>query len=105
MKTINFGDISLVDFIKRFNTEKKYIRFLEKELRKSSKPVSPYGPSSKVCKRSDGEELRHLNHQEDWLKTAVVFGNELLSTTNADGTNISFCKYRTIVQICQIVSL
>lgn len=105
MKTINFGDISLVDFIKRFNTEKKYIRFLEKELRKSSKPVSPYGPSSKVCKRSDGEELRHLNHQEDWLKTVVVFENELLSTTNADGTNISFCKYRTIVQICQIVSL
>ena len=34
----------------------------------------------------NGEELRHLNHQEDWLKTAVVFGNELLSTTNADGT-------------------
>lgn len=25
----------------------------------------------------NGEELRHLNHQEDWLKTAVVFGNEL----------------------------
>lgn len=23
------------------------------------------------------EELRHLNRQEDWLKTAVVFGNEL----------------------------
>lgn len=21
----------------------------------------------------NGEELRHLNHQEDWLKTAVVF--------------------------------
>lgn len=34
----------------------------------------------------NGEELRHLNHQEDWLKTAAVFGNELLSTTNADGT-------------------
>lgn len=29
----------------------------------------------------NGEELRHLNRQEDWLKTAVVFGNELLSTT------------------------
>lgn len=36
----------------------------------------------------NGEELRHLNHQEDWLKTVVVFGNELLSTTNADDTNI-----------------
>ncbi len=45
----------------------------------------------------NGEELRHLNHQEDWLKTAVVFGNELLSTTNADGTNMFFCKYRAIV--------
>lgn len=44
----------------------------------------------------NGEELRRLNHQEDWLKTAVVFGNELLSTTNADGTNVLFCKYRAI---------
>ena len=34
----------------------------------------------------NGEELRHLNHQEDWLKTVVVFEDELLSTTNADGT-------------------
>ena len=40
----------------------------------------------------NGEELRHLNHQEDWLKTAVVFGNELLSTTNADGTIFIFNK-------------
>ena len=30
---------------------------------------------------SNGEELRHLNRQEDWLKTAVVFGIELLSPT------------------------
>lgn len=43
------------------------------------------------------EELRHLNCQEDRLKTVVVFENELLSTTNADGTNIFFCKYRAIV--------
>lgn len=34
----------------------------------------------------NGEVLRHLNHQEDWLKTAVVVVSELLSTTNADGT-------------------
>ncbi len=32
MKAINFWDISLVEFIKRFNTEKKSIHFLEKEL-------------------------------------------------------------------------
>ena len=36
----------------------------------------------------NGEELRHLNHQEDWLKTVVVSKKGLLSTTNADGTNI-----------------
>lgn len=54
MKTINFGDISPVEFIKRFNTEKKCIRFLEKELWENGKPVSPYDPSSKVYKRGDG---------------------------------------------------
>ena len=25
----------------------------------------------------NGEELHHLYHQEDWLKTVVVFENEL----------------------------
>lgn len=53
----------------------------------------------------NGEELRHLNHQEDWLKTAVVFGNELLSTTNADGTVFIFNKpYANvlIMPLCQI---
>ena len=53
----------------------------------------------------NGEELRHLNHQEDWLKTVVVSEKGLLSTTNADGTNLLFYKWRTIVQICQIVRL
>ena len=37
----------------------------------------------------NGEELRHLNHQEDWFKTVVVFEDELLSTTNADDTKLS----------------
>ena len=36
----------------------------------------------------NGEEFRHLNYQEDWLKTVVVFVKELLSTTNAYDTNI-----------------
>lgn len=41
---------------------------------------------------ANGEELRHLNRQEDRLKTVVVFENELLSTTNADGTVFIFNK-------------
>ena len=53
----------------------------------------------------NGEELRHLNHQEDWLKTVVVSENGLLSTTNANGTNILFYKCRTTVQMRQIVRL
>lgn len=53
----------------------------------------------------NGEELRHLNHQEDWLKTVVASENGLLSTTNADGTNILFYKCRTTVQMRQIVRL
>ena len=53
----------------------------------------------------DGEELRHLNQQEDWLKTVVVSEKGLLSTTNADGTNIFFYKCRTTVQMRQIVRL
>jgi hypothetical protein len=28
-----------------------------------------------------GEELRLLNYQEEWLETAVVFDNRILSTT------------------------
>lgn len=27
------------------------------------------------------EELRHLNRQEDWLKTAVISNNRILSKT------------------------
>ena len=53
----------------------------------------------------NGEELRHLNHQEDWLKTVVVSEKGLLSTTNADGTNIFFYKCRTTAQMRQIVRL
>lgn len=52
----------------------------------------------------NGEELRHLNSQEDWLKTAVVFGNELLSTTNADGTTYyvqTLCQ-SFVMTLCQI---
>lgn len=30
----------------------------------------------------NGEELRHLNRQEDWLRTVVVFGIELLKHNN-----------------------
>ena len=29
----------------------------------------------------NGEELRHLNCQEDWLKTAVISENQTLSKT------------------------
>ena len=29
----------------------------------------------------NGEELRHLNRQEDWLKTAVISENRILSKT------------------------
>ncbi len=29
----------------------------------------------------NGEELRHLNCQEDWLKTAVISENRTLSKT------------------------
>ena len=29
----------------------------------------------------NGEEHRHLNHQEDWLKTAVISENRTLSKT------------------------
>lgn len=44
----------------------------------------------------NGEELRHLNSQEDWLKTAVVSKSRILSTTNADGTIYyvqTLCQY------------
>lgn len=54
MKTINFGDISLIEFIKRFNTEKRCIRFLEEELWENGEPISPYDPTSKVYRRGDG---------------------------------------------------
>lgn len=55
----------------------------------------------------NGEELRHLNQQEDWLKTVVVSKKGLLSTTNADGTNIllQVACHHTNAPKCQIISL
>lgn len=55
MKTYNFSRFdSLVELLDYFNTEKKCIKFLEKELWENGIPVSPYDPTSKVYKRGDG---------------------------------------------------
>ena len=54
MKTYNFGQFnSIMEFSKKFNTQKKCIRFLEKELWGDKIPTSPFDPTSKVYKRGD----------------------------------------------------
>lgn len=53
----------------------------------------------------NGEELRHLNHQEDRLKTVVASENGLFKHNEWRGTNILFYKCRTTVQMRQIVRL
>lgn len=55
MKTYNFRQFnSITEFSKKFNTQKKCIRFLEKELWGDKMPTSPFDPTSKVYKRGDG---------------------------------------------------
>lgn len=55
MKTYNFGQFnSITEFSKKFNIQKKCIRFLEKELWGDKMPTSPFDPTSKVYKRGDG---------------------------------------------------
>lgn len=51
---LNFGKFnSVFEFMNLFNTEKKCIRYLEKELWAYG-VVSPYAPTSKVYHRGDG---------------------------------------------------
>lgn len=55
MRTFNFSRFdSLIELLDYFNTEKKCIKFLEKELWENGTPISPYDPTSKVYRRGDG---------------------------------------------------
>lgn len=55
MATLNFSNFkTLKELQENFKTEKACIHFLEKKLWKNGKPISPYDPTSKVYKRSDG---------------------------------------------------
>lgn len=40
------------------------------------------------------EVLRHLNHQEDWLKTAVISKNRILSKTECRWHYIMYGNFR-----------
>jgi len=55
MRTYDFSRFdSLIGLLDYFNTEKKCIKFLEKELWEDGTPISPYDPTSKVYGRGDG---------------------------------------------------
>lgn len=55
MATPNFSEFkTLKQFQQTFRTESDCIRFLESKLWENGKPISPFDPTSKVYKRSDG---------------------------------------------------
>lgn len=79
MRTFNFSCFdSLIELLDYFNTEKKCIKFLEKELWENGKPASPYDPTSKVYRRGDGlYRCRNSGRNFNVKKGTIFEGSKL----------------------------
>lgn len=74
MARTSFKFKSLFDLQQTFNTEKKCIRFLEKKLWANG-VVSPFDPSSKVYRRSDGTYRCKNTGKNFNVRTGTIFEN------------------------------
>lgn len=82
MATLNFSNFkTLKELQETFKTKKACIRFLEKKLWKNGKPISPYDPTSKVYKRSDGlYRCKNTGKNFNIKKGTFMEGSKILLT-------------------------